>query len=116
MKDFKRLIVWQKGFRLAIDCHKHCRKLPAEEKYELCSQLRRAAFSIPLNIAEGSAKATNAHKKIFLENSLGSAYEVETILLAIFELYPNEKKQCEIFIKVCIEIQKMLIALINKLQ
>ncbi|MGG9970299.1 four helix bundle protein [Ferruginibacter sp. SUN002] len=115
MKDFKRLIVWQKGFRLAIDCHKHCRKLPAKERYELCSQLRRAAFSIPLNIAEGSAKATNAHKKIFLDNALGSSYEVETILLAIIEIYPNEKAQCEIFIDICIEIQKMLTALISKL-
>ncbi|MBK7884035.1 MAG: four helix bundle protein [Chitinophagaceae bacterium] len=83
MKDFKRLIVWQKGFRLAVDCHKFCKKLPPEEKYELGSQLRRACFSISLNIAEGSAKATNAHKKLFLENALGSAYEVETLLLAI---------------------------------
>ena len=66
MKDFKRLIVWQKGFQLFIDCHKFCRKLPSEEKYELASQLRRAAFSIPANISEVSAKATNAHKNIYL--------------------------------------------------
>ena len=70
MKDFKKLIVWQKGFSLFIDCHRICRKLPPEEKYEMGSQLRRAAFSIPSNIAEGSAKATNAHKKLFLENAL----------------------------------------------
>ncbi len=115
MRDFKRLIVWQKGFQLFIDCHKFCRKLPTEEKYELSSQLRRAAFSIPANIAEGSAKATNAHKKLFLENSLGSSYEVETALLTIVELYPFFKTDCEQKLGICMEVQKMLIALINKL-
>jgi four helix bundle protein len=115
MKDFKRLIVWQKSFQLFIDCHKLCQKLPPEEKYELCSQLRRAAFSMPANIAEGSAKATNAHKKVYLENSLGSSYEAETALLAIIELYPVFKPECEIYLGICIEIQKMLNALINKL-
>ena len=115
MKDFKKLIVWQKGFSLSISCHKFCRKLPAEEKYEIGSQLRRAAFSIPSNIAEGSAKATNAHKKLFLEHALGSAYEVENAILAIIELYPDFKSECDIFYGICIEIQKMLTALINKL-
>lgn len=115
MKDFKRLIVWQKGFQLFINCHKFCRKLSPEEKYELGSQLRRAVFSIPANIAEGSAKATNAHKKVYLENALGSSYEVETALLGIIELYPFFKPECEINLGICIEVQKMLIALINKL-
>ncbi|MGG9960444.1 four helix bundle protein [Ferruginibacter sp. SUN106] len=115
MKDFKRLIVWQKSFRLFIDCHKFCRKLPPEEKYELGSQLRRAAFSITANVAEGSAKATNPHKKTYLDNALGSAYEVETALLAIIELYPDLKTVCEINLGICIEVQKMLNALIIKL-
>lgn len=115
MKDFKRLIVWQKGFQLFISCHQICKKLPAEEKFELGSQLRRAAFSIPANISEGSAKATNAHKKIYLENALGSSYEVETAILALTELYPNFKQECEIQLAICIEVQKMLNALIIKL-
>lgn len=67
MKDFKRLIVWQKGFRLFIDCHMLCKRLPPEEKYELGSQLRRAAFSIPANIAEGSAKQPTHTRKYFLK-------------------------------------------------
>ena len=115
MKDFKRLSVWQNGFQLFIDSHKFCRKLPPEEKYELGSQLRRAAFSIPANIAEGSAKATNAHKKVYLETALGSSYEVETALLGVIELYPPFKQECETKLNICIEVQKMLIALINKL-
>lgn len=115
MKDFKKLIVWQKGFQLFIEIHKLCKKLPSEEKYELGSQIRRSAFSIPANIAEGSAKATNAHKKLFLENALGSAFETETALLSIVELYPFYKDECNTFISICIEIQKMLTSLISKL-
>jgi len=115
MKDFKKLIVWQKGFLLFISTHKFCRKLPSEEKYELGSQLRRCTFSIPANIAEGSAKATNPHKKNYLETSLGSAYEAETAFLGIIELYPVFKEECEIYLGICTEVQKMLISLINKL-
>jgi hypothetical protein len=80
MKDFKKLIVWQKGLTLYTDLHVYCKHLPPEEKFSLVSQIRRAAFSIPANIAEGSSKATKAHYKLYLENSLGSSFELETAL------------------------------------
>ena len=115
MKDFKKLIVWQKGLKLFIDTSRFCRKLPAQEKYELGSQMRRATFSIPANIAEGSAKATNPHKKVFFETALGSAFETETAYLAVIELYPIHKVECEIYLGICIEVQKMLNSLIDKL-
>jgi len=89
MKDFKKLIVWQKSMDLFVDIHIMARRLPVEEKYEIASQIKRSAFSIPANIAEGSAKATNAHYKQFLENSLGSTYETETALIAIIKLYDH---------------------------
>ena len=54
-------------------------------------------------------------KKLFLENALGSAYEVENAILSIIELYPGFKSECDNFNGICIEIQKMLVALINKL-
>ncbi len=114
MKDFKKLIVWQKGMENFISIHVFARKLPSEEKYELASQVRRAAFSIPANIAEGSAKATNIHYKL-LENALGSSYEVETALIAIKELYQQFNSEIEAFNNKNIEVQKMLISLINKL-
>ena len=115
MKDFKKLIVWQKGLENFLSIHVFVRKLPAEEKFELASQVRRAAFSIPANIAEGSAKATNAHYKLFLENALGSSYEFETALIAIQELYKQFNSEIETINNKNIEIQKMLISLINKL-
>jgi four helix bundle protein len=114
MKDFKKLIVWQKGLELYTDIHIYCGKLPPEEKFGLASQIRRAAFSIPANIAEGSAKATNAHYKLYLENSLGSAYELETALIAVKKIYPL-LADVETFLTRIQEIQKMLISFINKL-
>ena len=115
MKDFKKLIVWQKGFRLFIDKHQFCRKLPLEEKYELGSQLRRSTFYIPANITEESAKATNSHQKNYLETALGRSFDSETVFPGIIELYPVFKLECEIYLGICIEVQKMLISLINKL-
>lgn len=115
MKDFKKLIFWQKGLENFLSIHVFVRKLPAEEKFELASQARRAAFSIPANIAEGSAKATNAHYKLFLENALGSSYEFETALIAIQELYKQFNSEIETINNKNIEVQKMLISLINKL-
>ena len=100
---------------LFIEIHKLAKKLPPEERYEMASQLRRAAFSIPANIAEGSAKGTNAHYKHFLEISLGSAYETETALIAIGLLYEFLKDETEKLIEKVKAIQKMLISFINKL-
>lgn len=99
---------------LFIEIHIYCNRLPPEEKFSLASQIRRAAFSIPANIAEGSAKATSAHYKIYLENSLGSAYELETALIAIQRIYPT-LKDASTYIEKTLEIQKMLISFIKKL-
>lgn len=116
MKDFKKLLVWQRGMDLFVDLHQFTRRLPPEEKYELGSQIRRAAFSIPANIAEGSAKATTANYKNFLEISLGSTYELETALLAVQRIYPQFVSDAEKFSDRIKEEQKMLSSFINKLQ
>jgi four helix bundle protein len=116
MKDFKQLMIWQKSMDLFINIHKMAAKLPSSEKYEISSQLKRAAFSIPSNIAEGSAKATNAHYKVFIENALGSAYETETGLIAISRLYENLKEEVNVLLERTTEIQRMLIGFTNKLK
>ena len=115
MKDFKKLIVWQKGMELYISLHLYCNKLPPEEKFSLVSQIRRAAFSIPANIAEGSSKSTKAHYKLYLENSLGSSYELETALIAVKRIYPA-LPNVDGYIDLTQEIQKMLISFIKKLE
>lgn len=90
-------------------------KLPKEEKYELVSQIKRCAVSIPSNIAEGAGRGTDKDFKRFLEMALGSCNELETqLLLSVRLTYLMENILTEIF-NLIAEIGNMLIALIRKL-
>jgi four helix bundle protein len=81
MKNFKQLLVWQKGFDIALGCYQLTDTFPANEKFGLVSQINRAGVSIPSNIAEGSSRSSSKDYARFLEISLGSSYELETQLL-----------------------------------
>ena len=81
IKTYEDLEVYQEGYRLVLEIYKLVTKFPEEERYGLTGQLKRAALSIPLNIAEGyGRKAREAEFKHFLRNSLGSANEVVVLL------------------------------------
>src|ERR1700742_3587490 len=86
MRDFKKLKIWQKGFQIVINCFEITKNFPQEEKYGLISQIRRAAVSIPSNIAEGSSRISNKDYDRFIGISLGSCFELETQLLISKEL------------------------------
>jgi four helix bundle protein len=116
MKDFKKLIVWQKSIDLVTAIYRAVEKLPPDEKYALVSQLRRAAVSIPSNIAEGSAKSTTGHYKMFLEHALGSSYEVETQLIVVERVYCHLSDHCKDCLERTREIQRMLISFIAHLK
>jgi four helix bundle protein len=75
------LIVWQKAIALAVDIHRLCERMPRHELFGLTSQLRRAAVSIPSNIAEGAARKTTKEFMCFLHVARGSLAELETQLL-----------------------------------
>ena len=79
IKSYENLKVYKKGYELALKVHQTTLNLPDYEKYELGSQLRRAALSIPLNIAEGYGRSGQDFKR-FLGYSLGSANEVMVLL------------------------------------
>ena len=79
MIDFKKLIVWKKAHEFVLDVYKITKGFPHEESYGLTSQLRRAAFSIPNNIAEGCGRSSEKELKRSLAISLGSASEVELL-------------------------------------
>lgn len=81
MKNFKQLLVWQKGFELAVNSFKLTSAFPKEERFSLANQITRSAVSIPSNIAEGSSRTSEKDYHRFLEVSLGSAFELETQLL-----------------------------------
>jgi four helix bundle protein len=81
ISSFNNLKVYQKSYQLALEIHKITRTFPDIERYELGTQLRRSAVSIPANIAEGyGRKKSNAEFKHFLRNALGSCNEVQVLL------------------------------------
>ncbi|MFA7208727.1 MAG: four helix bundle protein [Parcubacteria group bacterium] len=84
---FYRLDVWKLGMELVNEIYIVTKKLPPEEKFSLVSQIRRAAVSIPLNIAEGSAKRTKKDFASFVRIALGSLMETMTCL----EISLNQK-------------------------
>ena len=111
------MIVWQKGIDFFMYSDKLIKKLPKEERYETGSQLRRSALSIPSNIAEGSAYTSVLQYKLFLERSLGSAFEAETVLIAIDKSYPGlYVEELKNLFSLVEEIEKMLISFIDKLK
>ena len=83
---FKTLVVWQKSIQLVKLVYAVSKKFPSDERYALTDQLRRAAVSIPSNIAEGNGRASNADYAHFLAIARGSLYEVMTQLQIAQEL------------------------------
>ena len=79
MSDYRELTVWQKSVELVVCVYQYTRDLPKEEIYGLVSQMRRAAVSIPSNIAEGSRRRGNDLRH-FVVIAYGSASELETQL------------------------------------
>jgi len=80
MPPYRNLKAWEHAQRLAIECVKAARRFPDYEQDGLANQLRRAAYSIPINIAEGSARKGSREYKRFLDIASGSLAELETIL------------------------------------
>jgi four helix bundle protein len=80
MRPHENLDVWKKGMNFVVALYKATERFPKEEKFGLTSQLRRAAVSIPANIAEGAGRKSSKEFAYFLSNSQGSASEVDTEL------------------------------------
>ena len=109
MRDFHKLGIWQRSHQLTLDVYKVSQAFPKDELFGLTSQIRRAASSIPTNIAEGCGRASNKDYAHFLQIAIGSASEVEYELLLAHDLeYIND----EAFNKLTSEtiaIRKMII-------
>ena len=116
IESYKDLIVWQKSMNLVEDIYNTTHDFPLKEQFVLTSQIRRAAISIPSNIAEGYGRNTTKNYIQFLTISRGSLFELETQIELCRRLkYLSDEKFKEIEMKT-IEISKMLTALINKLK
>lgn len=113
---FEKLIVWQKAVDLSDVVHQVSKGFPKEEVYILTSQIKRAADSVSLNIAEGSTGQTNPEFRRFLGIALRSAIEVVGfIYLAKRRGYIADKDFDKIY-KMCEEILVMINALRNSLK
>ena len=77
MQDYKKLKIWQKGHDIALLTYQLTKSYPKEELYSLTSQMRRAASSIPANIAEGCGRNSQAELARFVTVASGSAFELD---------------------------------------
>ena len=115
IKSYKDMIVWQKSMDLAIEIYKLVKLLPKEEIYALSDQMRRAAVSIPSNIAEGQSRNKTKEFIQFLSIARGSNSELFTQLLICEKVGYLSENQTLCAKSASSEISKTLVALINKL-
>ncbi|MBI4956204.1 MAG: four helix bundle protein [Myxococcales bacterium] len=115
MRDFRELQIWQKAHRLALDVYQHTKGFPAEERFGLTAQLRRAVVSVASNIAEGCGRDGERELARFLSIAAGSASEAEyQMLLArdLTYLAPDTHGQLDAQAN---EVKRMLNGFIQKL-
>lgn len=112
VKDHKELVVWERSVELVEAVYRLSKELPKEEMFGLTSQIRRAAVSIPSNIAEGTKRKSTADYIRFLSIAKGSAAEVETQLILIQRLYGLDIGRAN---ELLTEVQKMLAVLTQRL-
>jgi four helix bundle protein len=115
MSDFRKLMVWQKSYQLALSIYQSTGSFPREELFGITSQMRRAAASIPANIAEGSGRGSDTELRRFCQIALGSANELEFFTLLSRDLHYLEVGQYNQLNDTISEVQRMLASLIQKL-
>jgi four helix bundle protein len=116
MKDFRSLKIWEKSHELTLKIYKVTDSFPKHELYGVTSQIRRAAASIPTNIAEGCGKDSDAELKRYLLIAMGSASEVEYLLILARDLNYLSAGEYQGMHSELVESRKMLNAFIQRLK
>ncbi|MHB1426795.1 MAG: four helix bundle protein [Gemmataceae bacterium] len=116
MQDFRQLKVWMKSHALVLAVYKATAPFPKVEVFGLTNQIRRAAVSIPSNIAEGCGRGSDQDFARFLQMAMGSASEVEYQLLLARDLGYMMDAEHSLRAKEIIEVKRMLAALIAKVK
>jgi four helix bundle protein len=112
-RSFQDLIVWQKAHQFVLSVYRFSAAFPKTETYGLTSQLRRAAISIPANIAEGFKKRTSADKARFMNIAQGSLEECRYYLILSRDLGYGDSDQLLIHLEA---VSKLLESYSNKIQ
>lgn len=115
MSGYKQLVVWQKGIQLVKIIYFLSRRFPPEEQYGLSSQLRRAAVSIPSNIAEGNGRASRSEYLHFLSIARGSCFELDTQLTICREIGLCTEEELAPAFSLAEEIGRILNGMLRKL-
>jgi four helix bundle protein len=116
MNSYRDLRVWQKAMELVVSLYRETRDFPREELYSLTSQMRRAAVSVPSNIAEGKGRSSDKDRNLFFCHARGSLLELETQVVIARELGYLEELSGEKLLGLCGETGRMLNALIQSMK
>jgi four helix bundle protein len=116
MKDYRKLVVWDKAHKLVLFIYNVTQTFPKEERYGLTSQIRRAATSTPTNIAEGCGKSTQKDFAHYLEIAFASMQEVQYLSFLSFELKYLDAMAFTTLENNIDEVKAMLMRLIQKVR
>ena len=116
ISSHRQLIVWQKAMDLVVACYQLSAKFPDAERFGLTSQLRRAAVSVPANIAEGKGRGTSNEYRQFVTIARGSTTELDTLVEAALRLKLVTAQDCAVTFGLLDEVGKMLTKLRQSLE
>jgi four helix bundle protein len=116
VRQFRDLQVWQKAMALARDIYQVSQRFPSAEKFGMTSQIRRAAVSVPSNIAEGQGQLSDKAFILFLGHARGSLYELETQAELAESLAFMTRSDLDRILSQCGEVGRMLHGLINSIR
>ena len=116
MQDFRNLKVWERAHQLTLAVYSTTVNSPHEERYGLTSQIRRAAVSIPANLAEGCGRGGDANFRRFVQIAMGSACELEYHLLLACDLKLLKDAAYQNLVQEVTGTKRMLASLLVKLR
>lgn len=108
MHNFKELKIWQKSRTFVKDIYILTKQFPNDELFVTTSQMRRAALSIPSNIAEGAGRESDKDFSRFLDIANGSAFELESQIYIACDLEYYSEEKMDVYIEKIQELQKMI--------
>lgn len=116
IRSYRDLHVWQLGIRLVIESYHVGRRLPTDERFGLTSQIRRAAVSVPANIAEGHGRGSRGDYRQHVWIAVGSLRELETLFEIVSQLKYVDEKSLTMVRGLCNELGRMLTRLAKRLK
>src|SRR5207249_4030699 len=116
VQNYRDLIVWQKAMSLVTEIYRETRAFPRDEMYGLTAQVRRAAVSIPSNIAEGQGRRSTGEFLQFLGHAKGSLCELQTQVLIACNLEYLSRTRAEALLETSAEVTRILNGLVGSLE